>query len=166
MRSVELSEQSVRAIRAHARETYPEECCGYLVVRAGEDEASPRRVVSVERARNDFEGERRRRFVIRPEELLEVEARLAGEERAVGGFYHSHPDHPAVPSEFDREHAWPWYSYLVLAVTKAGEGPLSAFELDAESGAFHPAPLLLSAATDWSGGKRMPKRPLGEEGVS
>ncbi len=165
MRPVELSGSQVRAIRAHARATYPDECCGFLVVRAGEPDGAPRRVLAVERARNEFDGERRRRFVIRPEELLEVEGRLAGQERAVGGFYHSHPDHPAVPSEFDREHAWPWYSYLVLGITEKAAGPLGAFELDPDSGVFVPIPLVIPRTTDWSRGKRTPKSLLGEEGT-
>ncbi len=163
MRAVELSDSQVQAIRAHARETYPDECCGFLVVRADQPETAPRRVVTVERAQNEFDGERRRRFVIRPEELLGVEGRLAGQGLAVGGFYHSHPDHPAVPSEFDRDHAWPWYSYLVLGITETTEGPLEAFELDPDSGTFVRTSLVPPETMDWSRGKRTPKSLLGEE---
>lgn len=164
MKEVELSEAHVEAMRAHAREAYPEECCGFLIVRANEPEIGPRKVVSVERARNESEGERRRRFVIPPEELREVEGRLDGTDLMVGGFYHSHPDHPALPSEFDRDHAWPWYSYLILSVTGATEGPLGAFELDPDAGTFGAARLAPARASDWSRGKRAPKSLFAEEG--
>ena len=66
------------------------------------------------------EAERRRRFLITPEEMLraEREARKLGLD--ILGFYHSHPDAPARPSDFDREHAWPWYAY-VIAEVRGGE---------------------------------------------
>ena len=165
MRGVEISEDQLRAIREHARETYPDECCGFLVIRSEPAEGSTRQVVRVERARNEVEGERRRRFVIGAAELREVEARLASDGLTVGGFYHSHPDHPALPSEFDREHAWPWYSYLVLGVTRTSEGPLGAFELDADSGSFVPTAVTPSPNVEWPDRKRRPKSALRDEGV-
>ncbi len=94
-----------------------------------------------------------------------MEGRLEGTGLMVGGFYHSHPDHPALPSEFDRDHAWPWYSYLILGVTGTTEGPLAAFELDPESGLFVPTRLASPASSGWSLGKRTPKNLLGEEGT-
>jgi proteasome lid subunit RPN8/RPN11 len=138
MRPVRIPEPLVDEMRRHARETYPDECCGFLVALA--DSAStndgPRTIVSVERSTNDFEGERRRRFVIRPEELRTAERSLEGTSRLIGGFYHSHPDHPARPSVFDQEHAWPWYTYLVISVTATSVPAVGAFELDADSGVF------------------------------
>jgi proteasome lid subunit RPN8/RPN11 len=165
VRELHLPDPLRRAMESHARESYPEECCGFLFVRADEREGGPRHVVAVERARNQSDGERARRFEIPPEHLREVERRLDGSGQMVGGFYHSHPDHPARPSEFDRDHAWPWYSYLVLGVTAREEGPLGAFELDPESGEFLPAPVVTEGASDWSGGKRTPKSLSREKGT-
>jgi proteasome lid subunit RPN8/RPN11 len=125
------------AIRRHARRAYPDECCGFLVARPDPSDArSPRTVLSVIEASNEFAGERRRRFMVRPDELRAAERRLEGDGRMVAGFYHSHPDHPAEPSRYDQEHAWPWYSYLVVNVTLASIGATRAFELDPDSAEF------------------------------
>jgi proteasome lid subunit RPN8/RPN11 len=143
VRAVVVPDGLLDAMRAHARATYPDECCGFLIAEPDPaDERSPRTVVAVQHAANDFEGERRRRFVIRPEELRQAERAVERSGQIVGGFYHSHPDHPARPSQFDQEHAWPWYSYLVLAVTKTTVPAVGAFELDADSNAFQEVPLL------------------------
>jgi proteasome lid subunit RPN8/RPN11 len=149
MRPVEIPLALVAAIRAHARETYPDECCGFLIALPdppGPHE--PRTVVEIRRAPNRFDGERRRRFVIRPEELREAEVASEGTGRVVAGFYHSHPDHPARPSAFDQEHAWPWYTYVVVAVTSTSEPGIGAFELDGESGVFREVPLRPSSRAD------------------
>ena len=106
-----MSEAFLSEMKAHARETYPDECCGFLIGSPPETDGERRRTISaLERARNEFDGERRRRFLILPAELREVERRTEQSGRAVVGFYHSHPDHPAQPSQYDQDHAWPWYS--------------------------------------------------------
>jgi len=138
VRAVRLSGSMLREMQAHARASYPEECCGFLIGASSSTEpADERTVLSTERAGNEYDGERRRRFLIPPDELRLVERRLENAGRAVVGFYHSHPDHPARPSQFDQEHAWPWYSYLVLSVTADEVPAVGAFELDEESGVFH-----------------------------
>ncbi len=131
MRDLRLGAGSLERIRRHARDVYPDECCGFLIAKPDPgDPSEPRTVVSVEPAANEFEGERRRRFVIAPRELRDAERRHDGTDRMVAGFYHSHPDHPARPSQFDQDHAWPWYTYLVLSVTADATPALGAFELD------------------------------------
>lgn len=147
MIAVELSAGLLERIRAHARRTYPEECCGFLLSAAGEDDREVRRVLSAVEAPNASAGERRRRFVIPAEELKSVEEEAARSGSVVGGFYHSHPDHPARPSAFDQDHAWPWYAYLVLSVTAVDSAAgLGAFELDADSGTFHEVPMRVSVS--------------------
>ena len=137
MRPLRLPSSALEEIRRHARETYPEECCGFLIAAADPDDPrAPREVLSVLRASNDYQGERRRRFVIAPEELRLLERQLEGHPNVVGGFYHSHPDHLARPSQFDQEHAWPWYSYLVVSVTATGTAAVGVFELDPDTGTF------------------------------
>ena len=142
MRSVRIPLVLLDSIGRHARATYPDECCGFLIAPADSpDSAQPRAIAGALPAENEFEGERRRRFLLRPEELRAAERRLEGTAQVVAGFYHSHPDHPARPSLFDQEHAWPWYSYLVVAVTASGVGETRAFELDPESTEFREVPL-------------------------
>jgi proteasome lid subunit RPN8/RPN11 len=103
----------LEAIGRHGERTYPEECCGFLLGLAAGDRTRVDRVVP---AANERQDSRHNRFVMSPETVLAAhkEARAAG--LSVVGYYHSHPDHPAVPSEFDREHAWPGLSYLIVAI--------------------------------------------------
>lgn len=144
MKEVAVSDAFLQEMKAHARESYPDECCGFLIGVAPETEGERRRTISaLERARNEFDGERRRRFLILPEELRDIERRMEQSGRAIVGFYHSHPDHPARPSLYDQDHAWPWYSYLVLSVTATGVPSVAAFELDADTSTFHETPLVV-----------------------
>ncbi len=144
MRNVTLPSSVLEEIRAHGREAYPDECCGFLIGGAsGSETEGKRAVVALERARNDFDGERGRRFLIRPEEVRDIERRAESQGRSVVGFYHSHPDHPARPSLFDQEHAWPWYTYIVLSVTRTDTPSVGAFELDPEASTFRPVELLV-----------------------
>jgi len=101
-------------IHDHAKEAYPEECAGVLV---GIDTGGMKVVVDVWRAENTHEEERSRRFLIEPLKIKEFEERAAERDMDVLGFYHSHPDHPAEPSEYDREHAWPGWSYVIASVS-------------------------------------------------
>jgi proteasome lid subunit RPN8/RPN11 len=110
-----VSAADMDAIGRHAVRTYPEECCGFLL---GEERGVTTRVDRVVPAANERQDSRHNRFVMSPETVLAAhkEARAAG--LSVVGYYHSHPDHPAEPSEFDREHAWPGLSYLIVAVRR------------------------------------------------
>ncbi len=132
MKGLVLPAELVHTLRRHGETAYPEECCGFLLSPTAEPaDAVERAVVAIEPAPNVSDGERRRRFVIAPSELRGAEERAARAGRAVGGFYHSHPDHPARPSEFDQDHAWPWYAYVVVSVRGDGvPGDVGAFELD------------------------------------
>ena len=125
-----LTPTHVRAIEDHARATFPEECCGFLVGNSGE----PRRVRETRRATNVVKENRERRYVIDPREILEVDRALVGTGQDLLGFYHSHPNHPARPSEFDLENAaWPGYSYVILSIVDRNPNDLRAWLLDAES---------------------------------
>jgi proteasome lid subunit RPN8/RPN11 len=138
---VVLPEKVAKGIRHHAEATYPEECCGFLIAKdLPPPSDATRRILRAVPMENRMEGARRRRFVIPPEELRRFETTLEGTEESVVGFYHSHPDHPAVPSLFDQEHAWPWYTYIVLTVQQGRAGTIGAFEMDAESRQFTAVP--------------------------
>jgi proteasome lid subunit RPN8/RPN11 len=151
MRPVRVAEPLVDAMGRHAESAYPDECCGFLIASPDPpEEGGARKIVAALSVPNEFEGERRRRFLLRPEELRAAERRLEGTGQVLAGFYHSHPDHPARPSLFDQEHAWPWYTYLVVAVTSGRVGETRAFELDADSGEFHEVPLLIEGPADRS----------------
>ena len=115
--ALKIGRGDVGHIHEHAREAYPEECAGAIV---GMDVGEMKIVVDVWRAENVHEDERGHRFLIEPLKTKEFEERAAERDMDVLGFYHSHPDHPAEPSEYDREHAWPYYSYVIASV--GGDG--------------------------------------------
>ena len=107
-----ITPRHLQTISRHAAMTYPKECCGVLIGHSGAGTTIVERVLSVGNERQDSRG----RYLIHPETVLAAhkEARALGLE--VVGYYHSHPDHPAVPSELDRESAWPEVSYVIAAV--------------------------------------------------
>jgi len=107
-----VTAEALESIRAHGSETYPHECCGALI---GRD----REVTEAHPFPNTTEEGPRRRFLIGPRDYRNAEA-LARDGKALLGFYHSHPDHPARPSQYDLDHAWPSFSYVIVSVL-AGE---------------------------------------------
>jgi proteasome lid subunit RPN8/RPN11 len=103
------------AIRAHGVETYPNECCGALYgpATSGSEE---KRVTATFALPNTTEEGPRRRFLVRPQDYREAEKRASQLGAELLGFYHSHPDHPARPSQYDLDHAWPFFSYIIVSV--------------------------------------------------
>lgn len=117
-----------RQIEREGAETYPNECCGIMY---GRDTEKGRVVEVLEPVANVFdEVERYHRFSISPQQLMAAEKRAGDEGRLVLGFYHSHPDHPARPSEYDRQHAWPFYSYVIVAIAKRDPVDMTSWLLD------------------------------------
>lgn len=129
-------------IREHGRETYPEECCGALLGRKGE----PAHVVRVERIENARGEERVRRYEVSPQDYLRVERLALAEDVALLGFYHSHPDHPAVPSTYDRDHAFPFFHYVVCAVENGVPAEITAWTLLEATGEFEREAILENRA--------------------
>ncbi len=109
-------------IRRHGRDAYPHECCGALIGRDGlvtEALALPNATA---------EGPRRR-FLVRPVDYRAAERRAAEREGELLGFYHSHPDGAARPSQVDLDHAWPAFAYLIVAVAKGEPGLMTSWRL-------------------------------------
>ena len=126
---VRLTSEVDAAIRAHGRETFPHECCGAMLGRDG--------VVSEAfKLPNTTEEGPRRRFLVRPDDyrIAEKRARDAGLELL--GFYHSHPDHPAKPSQYDLDHAWPFFSYVIVSVMSGEDKLLTSWRLKDDRSAF------------------------------
>jgi proteasome lid subunit RPN8/RPN11 len=133
--SLRLRAIHTEQVHTHLCRAYPEEGCGVLV---GRDEGTERIVERVIPLDNRRDEERSRRYLIPPEELLGVErdAREAGLD--VLGFFHSHPDHPARPSAFDLEHAWPYYSYLIVSVAQGRVAAAASWRLAPDRTRFEP----------------------------
>ena len=112
--ALEISTEDADAIRGHGEETFPNECCGFML---GEAKGEDRRVAELLRADNVREEEaKHNRFLISPEDYLKSEKAARAKGLDVIGFYHSHPNAPAKPSQYDLDHGWPWYSYVIVSI--------------------------------------------------
>jgi proteasome lid subunit RPN8/RPN11 len=117
------------AIRAHGRETYPHECCGALVGARGQ-------VTATVALPNTTEEGPRRRFLVRPSDYRMAERRAGELGGELLGFYHSHPDHPARPSQYDLDHAWPNFAYVIVAVAAGRAGDMTVWWLKDDRSSF------------------------------
>ncbi len=132
---ITLAATHLDAMRLHGERDYPYECCGLLIGRfLGTGRKAVSEVYPISNARE--EAAKRNRFLIRPEELLRGERYARTKRLDVLGFYHSHPDAPAVPSQYDQEHAWPTYSYIVVSVLKGATRELRSWELRPDRSRF------------------------------
>jgi proteasome lid subunit RPN8/RPN11 len=117
------------AIRRHGEETYPHECCGALV-------GSGDRVMTAVPLPNTTEEGPRCRFLVRPSDYRLAEQRASELGGDLLGFYHSHPDHPARPSQFDLDHAWPTFAYVIVAVAAGSAGDMTVWFLKEDRSNF------------------------------
>lgn len=137
--AIHLKCAHLEAIRRHGEDAYPHECCGLLLGTLGADSAAPAKIIhAVERLDNEREDSRHNRFLITPETFLRADRAARARGLDILGFYHSHPDHPAAPSEFDREHAWPVYSYIIVSVAGGNSRELNSWVLAADRSRFEP----------------------------
>ena len=130
-----LSESIERQLRLHCQEQYPNEACGVLFGQ-GDGTASAWRVTEIKAAPNEHDDDHKRRYLVPPAFQFQAEKQARAMGLDVIGYYHSHPDHPALPSEYDRERAWFGYLYLICAVEQGRSTDLRAFSLEDQGGAF------------------------------
>ena len=119
------------AIRAHGVETYPNECCGALLGRDGV-------VTDVYALPNTTDEGPRRRFLVRPDDYRQAEKQASAAGAELLGFYHSHPDHPARPSQYDLDHAWPFFSYIIVSVKAGVPEDMTSWRLREDRSVFDP----------------------------
>ena len=115
--AIELSNENWTRIERHGAEAYPNECCGMLL---GKEQGGRKLIEDI----------------LPPEDFLKGEREARSRGLDILGFYHSHPDHFAQPSEFDRQHAWPWYTYLILGVNGGVAGALTGWQLTEDRAQF------------------------------
>jgi proteasome lid subunit RPN8/RPN11 len=132
------------AIGRHLEGGYPNEACGALIGRAG-DATQPHQALEFRPMRNTVTDRPWDRYVLDPLEQLRVQKDAEARGLEIIGFVHSHPDHPPRPSEFDTEHAWPFYSYLVASVAQGKMAEARAWRLDEGTSRFHEEPLTIEA---------------------
>ena len=129
------SKQQLDEIRRHGVRDYPYECCGLLLGRYTAEGKVVTETYPISNARE--ESAKRNRFLITPEELIRGERYAASRDLEVVGFYHSHPDSPAVPSNYDLEHAWPTYSYIIVSTRADQATDLFSWEQQEDRSRFN-----------------------------
>jgi proteasome lid subunit RPN8/RPN11 len=124
----------MRAMQRHAEQTYPHECCGALLLVDGA-------IADALELSNTTGGPAARRFLVGPDDSRRAEGWAGERGGALAGFYHSHPDHPARPSEHDLEHAWPTFLYVIVSVTGGFAADVTGWRLLEDRSAFEPGEL-------------------------
>ncbi len=133
-------DSTISCIREHAAGVYPEECCGFLI--GGWTDTGSVVVVGAQPVENVRGELKERRYRIAPNDLRRAEADAEAESRAVVGFYHSHPDHPARPSATDLEEAtFPGYTYVIVSVNSGKPGEIRSWSLKDDRSGFEEQPI-------------------------
>jgi proteasome lid subunit RPN8/RPN11 len=127
--AIRTTQSVVDAIARHGVEAYPNECCGALIEINGE-------VVDAWALPNTTQEGARRRFLVSPSDYRAAEAHADAIGGTLAGFYHSHPDHPARPSQHDLDHAWPNLSYVIISVMDAAPGAITCWRLRDDRSSF------------------------------
>ena len=128
-------------VRQHLEAGYPNEACGALIGRA---DAADRIVAEFRGMRNTITDRPWDRYALDPLEQLQVQKDAESRGLEIIGFAHSHPDHPAIPSRFDADHGWSFYSYVVASVQRGRLREARSWRLD-EAGVFQEEPLTETA---------------------
>ncbi|HEV2836545.1 MAG TPA: M67 family metallopeptidase [Pyrinomonadaceae bacterium] len=132
---ITIAEKQLGEIREHGVRDYPYECCGLLLGRFRAGGKFVTETYAISNARE--ESAKRNRFLITPEELMKGERYARQHDLEVVGFYHSHPDSPAVPSQYDLEHAWPTYSYIIVSTSADRANDLFSWEQEPDRSRFN-----------------------------
>jgi proteasome lid subunit RPN8/RPN11 len=128
-----LAEHLARGIREHGARGYPNEACGAILGVDGGPSREARALFPLINRRDDSP---RNRFEVDADDFRAAERAAAERGLELIGWYHSHPDHPARPSEYDREHAWPWYSYVIVSVAQGQPQDMTSWRLSDDRSHF------------------------------
>lgn len=133
--ALKIGKDLVRRIEAHGEETYPHECCGAMLGRDGDSGRELVDLMPLENRRNDSP---RNRFEVTPDDVRLAEKTAREKKIDLIGWYHSHPDCESQPSAFDRDHAWPWYSYIIVSVVKRRAHDMRSWRLQDDRAGYDP----------------------------
>ena len=132
-------------IKQHGVRAFPHECCGVML---GDLADGVKIVRELRPLSNVHEEGHERRYLVSPDEMLSLMQEERKTKRKILGFYHSHPNHPAIPSDYDREWASPWYTYIIISVMDAKPDILSAWLLQDDRIAFIPDDIEIESRKD------------------
>ena len=128
-----LDNDTSKNMREHALATFPEECCGFMFGSFNDDRV---KVNNVKVVNNTHPDHRSRRFLISPEDYMNAEKYADKNSLALVGVYHSHPNHPAMPSETDRLSAMPGFTYIIYSIMDGEPADVRAWVLDEDRSKF------------------------------
>ncbi len=133
---ISLSEKQIREIERHGEREFPFECCGLLI--GNFDEKGTKKVAEIFPIENAKEAAaRHNRSLITARELMRGERYARAKKLDVVGNYHSHPDHPAVPSQFDLDHALPIWSYVIVSILEGEAVDLRSWKMENDRSKFN-----------------------------
>jgi proteasome lid subunit RPN8/RPN11 len=122
-----IEPQAKQLMTADAVKTFPDECCGFLF---GIEKRDERLITDILIVNNVKEGDKKRRFEISPKDYMKAEQYAEKNNLQLLGVYHSHPNHPAIPSEHDRAAAQPWFSYIIISVINENVDTIRSWRLN------------------------------------
>ncbi len=123
-----IQPSALSLINRHAALIFPDECCGFLY---GQEQEDGTRTISVIRqVDNAKSGDKRRRFEITPKDYMQAEEFAFENKLSLLGIYHSHPGHPAIPSEHDRIAAQPYFSYIIVSILEGNIDHIRSWRLN------------------------------------
>ncbi|HUY13254.1 MAG TPA: M67 family metallopeptidase [Terriglobia bacterium] len=144
-----MKTEHLEQMLSHAGRDYPSECCGMMLGKSDGEAKVVSEIREIRNLRHDPSKAQsmlpldspetetdRNRFLIDPREQIRVEKSARDLNLDVIGYYHSHPDHPARPSQYDRDHAWPWYSYVIIQVIRGKAGEFTSWVLAEDRSRF------------------------------
>jgi proteasome lid subunit RPN8/RPN11 len=137
---LEITAELLGRIRAHGEEVYPEEGAGFLLGARDDDRYRVADIMPLPNVRE--EAARRTRYLISPEDTIRAEEEADRRGLSAIGVFHSHPDHPAQPSEFDREWALPWFAYIITSVERGRAVESRAWRLADDQSGFEEEPIV------------------------
>lgn len=141
---IHLIEEHLKLIREHGERTYPHECGGMLIGRFDGGQKTLVELLPMENAMR--EEERHNRVLILPKDVLRAERYARSQRLDVIGYYHSHPDHPAVPSQFDLDHALPVWTYIIVSIERGRAVDSRAWEMEPDRTRFNEEEIFLIKA--------------------
>lgn len=143
--NIKITTNHQEIIKNHAEKTYPEECCGLILGYLSSQGKTVVEVIPTDNVWNteasnftqaQKEYSTRKRYAIAPQVMLQIQKEARSRNLNIIGIYHSHPDYPAIPSEWDRLYAWGEYSYIIVSVQNGKAGELQSWSLD-DNHQFH-----------------------------
>ncbi|WP_420581427.1 M67 family metallopeptidase [Reichenbachiella sp.] len=127
---IQIASEILEEMHRHALSDFPNECVGFFY---GQSEGNTKTVTEYGPLENSKEGDQRRRFEVNPLDYMKAEQYALANQLELLGIYHSHPLHPAVPSEHDLKQAVPFFSYIIASVNETKVEKTTSWQLNEEN---------------------------------